>query len=110
MKTTTLFALIIALTALTTSGCFRNDRRTGEFSVPALQSQECLNVLTGKLQAAEGVEHVEADYSAKTLKVTFNGLKLSLKNIEIIIAEAGFDVNERPALESAKAALPPSCH
>lgn len=100
---------VIVLVVMAGTGCFRSDRRTVEFSVPALTSQECLNIVSGKLRANEGVEVVEANLAAGKLSVTFNGLKLAIKNIEIIIADAGFDVNDRPADEQAKAGLPASC-
>jgi copper chaperone CopZ len=107
-KNITMIALFaVALTA--TTGCFRNDRRTGQFDVPRLQTQECLTYLTSRLRAAEGVEQVDADFATGKVMVTFNGLKLALKNIEIIIADAGFDVNERPANEVARASMPAPC-
>lgn len=108
MKKIVLALSMISIFALFT-GCFRNDRRTGEFHVPMMQSEECLNYLSGKLRAAEGVEMVTADFAAQKVIVTFNGLKLALKNIEIIIADAGFDVNERPASPAAKAGMPAPC-
>lgn len=104
-----LFFLFLGLALITATGCFRNDRRTIEFTVPELKTQECLTYLSGKLRSAEGVENVEADFARQKVIVTFNGLKLALKNIEIIIAESGFDVNERPADEKAKASLPVPC-
>ena len=107
MKIIYTFFLVVAMFAV--AGCFRNDRRTIDFSVPTLATQECLSYLSGRLRANEGVEDVRADFETGTVTVTFNGLKLALKNIEIIIAEAGFDVNERPASEAAKAAMPAPC-
>jgi copper chaperone CopZ len=91
------------------TGCFRNDRRVGEFQVPNLTSQECLNYLSGKLRASEGIEDVKADFESRTVIVTFDGLKLALKNIEFSIAGAGFDVNDTPANPQAKAGMPASC-
>lgn len=108
MKSFLHITAFLAIMALFT-GCFRNDRRTGEFHVPMMQTPECLSYLSGKLGVAEGVEHVTADFATQKVIVTFNGLKLALKNIEIIIAEAGFDVNERPASPSAKASMPAPC-
>lgn len=77
--------------------------------MPGLTSQECVTIVSDKLRANEGVEVVEANLASGKLSVTFNGLKLAIKNIEIIIADAGFDVNDRPADEQAKAGLPASC-
>ncbi|HMO51400.1 MAG TPA: heavy-metal-associated domain-containing protein [Kiritimatiellia bacterium] len=91
------------------TGCFRNDQRVVTFNVPQMQAQECLNFLSGRLRGAEGVEDVRGDFTAGTVTVTFNGLKLALKNIEFIIAEAGFDVNDTPGAPDARAALPVPC-
>lgn len=107
MKIACIFFLVASLGLLT--GCFRNDRRTIDFNVPKLTTQECLAYLSGRLRANEGVEDVRADFTTGTVTVTFNGLKLALKNIEIIIAEAGFDVNERPADPVARATMPAPC-
>lgn len=107
MKIFILFAFCLSI--LTATGCFRSDRRTVEFNVPQLKSQECLTYLSGKLRSADGVEAVEADLERGAVTVTFNGLKLALMNIEIIIAEAGFDVNDRPADEKGKASMPIPC-
>lgn len=109
MRIIYVFFLVAGLAAATS--CFRNDRRTIDFSVPKMGSQECLTYLSGRLKANDGVEDVRADFQSGTVTVTFNGLKLALKNIEIIIAEAGFDVNERPANAAAQASptMPAGC-
>lgn len=111
MKHTNLLTISFSLILLTSlaTGCFRNDTRVGTFHVPALQSQECLNYLSGKLRGVEGVMDVQADFSTQTVTVTFNGLKAALKNIEFVIAGAGFDVNDTPASTSAKATMPAPC-
>jgi len=91
------------------TGCYRKDLRIGEFHVPQVTSQECLNILSGRLRGIEGVSDVTADFPSSKVFVTFDGLKSALKNIEFVIASAGFDVNETPAAPAAKAALPESC-
>jgi len=103
-------SLCLCLT-LALAGCFRNDLRTEEFHVPKLSGPECLNYLTSRLRGVDGVTDVQGDFSTKKLTVSFNGLKLAIKNIEIYIADAGFDVNERPGDEKARAAsgFPASC-
>lgn len=108
MKLTQL-VVIPLLAAGLFSGCFRNDRRIGEFHVAQMQSQECLTYLSAKLRAMEGVEDVEADFSTQTVRVTFNGLKLALKNIELNIADAGFDVDTTPGNPGARTNMPASC-
>lgn len=100
---------LLVFSALFAAGCFRNDLRTAEFHVPKLNGPECLSYLSGKLRAADGVMDIQGDFEDKKVTVQFNGLKLGIKNIEIYIADAGFDVNERPGAEAAKPAIPASC-
>ena len=108
MKINAIFCAGLLLTALCTS-CYRNDTRIGEFHVPVITSPECLTILEGRLRGVEGVESVTADFTTQRVLVKFNGLKAALKNIEFAIANAGFDVNETPAVQSVKAALPEGC-
>jgi copper chaperone CopZ len=95
--------------ALLCTSCFRNDTRVGEYHVPMMKSQECLNVLSAKLRGIEGVMDVQADFNTQTVSVTFDGLKAALKNIEFVIAGSGYDVNDTPGNPAAKAELPASC-
>jgi len=81
----------------------------GEYHVPKITSQECLNVLSAKLRGIEGVQDVQADFATQTVSVTFDGLKAALKNIEFVIAGAGYDVNDTPGNPTAKAELPATC-
>ncbi len=104
-----IFICTCIFASLLCSGCFRNDTRIGVYHVPNITSQECLNVLSGKLRAVEGVEDVQADFTTHKVSVTFNGLKAGLKNIEFVIAGAGFDVNETPGAAAAKEQLPATC-
>jgi hypothetical protein len=41
--------------------------------------------------------------------VTYDALKLGIKNIEYVIAGAGFDANDTPAPKEAREALPAEC-
>lgn len=109
MKKAIIFSCTCLLSVLLCTSCFRNDTRFGEYQVPKMTSQECLNVLSGKLKGIEGVEDVQADFSTGKVTVRFNGLKVALKNIEFVIAGAGFDVNDTPGNPTARAELPVSC-
>jgi copper chaperone CopZ len=104
-----LFICTCIFASLLCTACFRNDTRIGIYHVPNMTSQECLNALSGRLRAVEGVMDVQADFATQQVSVTFNGLKAGLKNIEFVIAGAGFDVNDTPGAAAAKAALPVSC-
>jgi copper chaperone CopZ len=94
---------------LTSTSCFRNDTRTVTYDVPALTSRSCSDSLQNALSMIDGVISAEANLEQATLTVTFDGLKLGIKNVEYVILGAGFDVNGNPGVASAKAELPPEC-
>jgi copper chaperone CopZ len=54
-------------------------------------------------------ESIEIDLSERTMVVTYESLRLSSKNIEHAIANAGFTANEIPADPEARAKLPQAC-
>ena len=49
------------------------------------------------------------DLTNRSVTVRYDSLRLSLKNLEFAVAEAGFDANNTPASEEAVKALPPEC-
>ncbi|HMP72951.1 MAG TPA: heavy-metal-associated domain-containing protein [Kiritimatiellia bacterium] len=100
--------LMVSLTFLST-GCFRNDTRTVAFHIPHLNAPECAEAVRIALGAMDGIYGAEADIPNRTLTVTFDGLKLGIKNIEFTIAGAGFDVEDTQGNPRAKAALPAPC-
>lgn len=106
MLATSLFGLSLMAGS---TGCFRNDIREVTFSVPQLAAPECADVIQNALASIDGVIGAEADLVNQQLTVTFNGLKLAIKNIEFVIAGAGFDVDQTPGVAGAKAALPAPC-
>lgn len=91
------------------TACFRQDRRTITVKVPQLSGPACLRPIEEAARKVEGVEHVSPNYEARTLDVTYNAMKLGIKNIEFIIAGAGFDANNTVAPAAARAALPEGC-
>lgn len=99
---------MVSLIAAST-GCYRNDTRTLVFDIPTLRSQACSDSLQNAMKMIDGVQTVEADLAQGKLTVTFDGLKLGIKNVEYVILGAGFDVNGSPGVASAKAQLPPEC-
>ncbi len=98
------FSLIAVL-----AGCYRNDTRILTFDVPGLKSEDCAAILQQAMGKIEGIEAAEADIGNRKLTVTFNGLKLATKNVEYVIAGAGFDVNDTTAPQQARNNLPEGC-
>jgi len=98
-------AMILALA----SGCFRPDRRTITVAVPQMSSPACYAIIVESLKGIEGIESAQPDYDARSLSVTFNGLRLAIRNVEYAIAATGFDANDLTGAPEAKARLPEGC-
>ncbi len=90
-------------------GCYRADRRTIVVQVPQMQSPACYAVIQEALKVVEGIENTRPDYERRTLDVTYNGLKLGIKNVEFVIASAGFVANDMQPPDDVRARLPEAC-
>ena len=106
--------LILALLGLLAAGCYRPDHRSITVSVPQMKSQDCATRIVdvfriGRPDKVDGIVSVTPDLAAKSVVVTFESLKLSIKNVEFAIASAGFDANDIPANAEARAKLPEEC-
>ncbi len=99
----------VAVTALLACGCFRQDVRTLVVNVPQMASSDCSKIIQGALSRIEGIVSAEPDLEKRTMSITYNSTKLSIKNVEFLIAGAGFDANDEPGKPDAKAALPAGC-
>lgn len=102
-------SLSTAAVLLLGSGCFRQDKRTITVKVPQLRSEACLRFVQDAVKPVEGIEHVTPNYEQGTLDVTYNAMKLGIRNIEFVIAGAGFDANDTKAPANVRAALPEGC-
>ena len=89
-------------------GCFRQDRRTITVQVPQVRNEDCLRLVQEAVKSVDGIEFV-TNSTPGTVDVTYNALKLGIRNIEFVIAGAGFDANETKAPPQARAALPEGC-
>ena len=65
--------------------------------------------IQGALSRIEGIVSAEPDLEKHTMSVTYNSTKLSIKNVEFLIAGVGFDANDEKGKPEAKAALPAGC-
>lgn len=95
--------------AFLTCGCFRQDVRTLVVKVPQMKSADCSKILQGALSRIEGIVSAEPDLEKRTMSITFNSTKLSIKNVEFLIAGVGFDANDEQGKPEAKAGLPAGC-
>ncbi len=105
---------LISLTLLlgilfTGTGCYRQDIRTVVFNVPQMGSPECIKIIQDGLSAVEGIQSAQPDLTMRTIAVTYNSTKLSIKNIEYVMTGVGFDVNESKARPGTREKLPAAC-
>lgn len=88
---------------------FRPDVRTITVQVPQMKSLDCQQRIQDALSKTEGVQTTTPDLALKKIDVRYDALKLGIKNIEYVIAGAGFDANDTPAPKDVRDALPPDC-
>ena len=102
---------VVALTTLllTCTACFRQDVRTITVNTPQLKSADCSKIVQDAFNQIEGVVSVVPNPQSGTVQVTYDSKVLAIKNIEFIIAGAGFDANDTQAPPDVKAALPEGC-
>ena len=88
---------------------FRPDVRVITVQVPQMKSMDCQQRIQDALAKTEGVQSTQPDLAQHKIDVTYDALKLGIKNIEYVIAGAGFDANDTPAPKEAREALPAEC-
>jgi copper chaperone CopZ len=101
--------LSVALAAVVS--CRKQDIRIARIHVPQMGSQTCVDRAVTLVRRIPGVQadRVMVDRERRDIAAPYDSLKLSLKNIEYALAKAGFQANDIPADEKARAALPESC-
>lgn len=102
-----LVACIVAV-----AGCRREDVRTVVIRVPGMKNKACAERITQALQETRyGVrmDSLQTNLESRTLILNYDSMLLSLKNIEFVVAKAGFAANEVPADKAAAEKLPPEC-
>ncbi|MCS6771143.1 MAG: heavy-metal-associated domain-containing protein [Kiritimatiellae bacterium] len=110
LRKTCLFAPAIGLAAILFAiGCFRQDQRTITIRVPQMRSPACYALIQEALKKIEGIKSTRPDYEKRTVDVTYDALKLAIKNIEFVIAATGFQANDIEPPPDARARLPEDC-
>ncbi len=102
---------VVLLLAGLFAACRMQDIREAELRIPALRTTECAVIVSNSLARTPGVmaDTMQVDYETGSVTLQYDSMILSLKNIEFVVADAGFAVNNVPANEQARAALPPGC-
>ncbi len=105
--------LTFSLLCLFAVSCRRNDFRTAIIHVPGMKNKACaemvVKVARRRSNGPEKSDNVRVNMDERTVVVTYNSLKHSLKNIEHDIAKSGFAANDVPADPRAREQLPSEC-
>lgn len=105
--------ILIGVVSLLMAGvsCRQHDFRTIVIEVPEMRNQACVKAIVKTLGTSPGLREnsVNFDVINRQITVTYDSLLTADKNIEFLIAKAGFAANGIPADKKAQAALPEEC-
>ena len=87
--------LLAFMGVLLGGGCRVSDVRELTINVPGMSAESDAETIRKALAPLNGVNKDQAvfDLKSHTIKVTFDSMVVATKNIEIAIAEAGYDAN-----------------
>lgn len=89
--------------ALWAAGCRQRDVRTVTIRCPQVQGSQAIERVSLALSATDGVVSGKVVIADGRVTVTYDSLKVALKNLEFTIADCGFDANDTPAAKSVPA-------
>ena len=94
---------LLALCVVLLSGCRVSDVREFTIRVPAMAGEEDVARIRKALAPLNGVNEEQGtfDVQKRTVTLTYDSMVVAHKNIEIAIAEAGYDANGIPAIRTA---------
>lgn len=104
-----LLGALVVGAVLLAGGCYRVEEETVTIAVPQMKSWDCGKLLLDQLTPVKGIQSAQPDIDRQQLLVTYDSTLIAVKNIEHLIAGAGFDANGVPASPEARAALPEGC-
>lgn len=100
---------VLVLAAGMACGCRQSDVRTYTCPVAGVKNAACEDVIREALKRTEGIFLDKLQFVPGAVVVTYDSMRLARKNIDAVIAEAGFTAGETPANPSAVTNLPPAC-
>lgn len=103
------YGLVILLVMLGVAACRQVDVREKTIAVPQMKNAACEKLVAAALVKTDGVFTNSIRVSTGQVTVTYDSMKLALKNLEYAIASAGLDAGTTPADPKARAALPAEC-
>lgn len=100
---------LLVISLLLSVSCRMRDIRTVIIDVPQLRGEECAQRLHALLASVDGVDGGKLVFEPGRITVTYDSMKLALKNLEYLIAGVGFQANATPANPEARQRLPERC-
>lgn len=96
--------LLFTVAVLFLGGCRVKDVREMTISLPGVQSEADLQKIRASLGSMVGVDQTSLrfDLAKKVLSLKYDSMIIAHKNIEITIAEAGYQANEIAPAPPAK--------
>ncbi|MFA7173191.1 MAG: hypothetical protein WC340_07215 [Kiritimatiellia bacterium] len=93
--------MILTLAVMVLCGCRIQDQRELAIKVPQMKTEADVIKVRTSLLPLRGIdlEHAKFDLAAQTVTLSFDSMVIAHKNIEIAIAEAGYDANEVGAIK-----------
>ena len=91
------------------AACRQADIREKTIAVPQMKNASCETIVVEALRKTDGVFADKIRAGGGQVTVTYDSMKLALKNLEFAIASAGFDAGTTPADPKAREALPADC-
>jgi copper chaperone CopZ len=99
----------VLLLACLVVSCRQKDIRTVTITCPQVKNVHCVRLVTEALAKTDGVLADSIKVDNGRVKVTYDSMKVAIKNLDFIIAEVGFDADDIPANAKAREALPAEC-
>lgn len=99
------------LAAVLLAACYRQVIQTIDVKVPQMRTDAAAGLIRGVLGGFDTniVLKIETDVSNHVVRVRYNSERGGRRNIEVAIADAGFDANDLPGDPERRKALPPEC-
>ena len=98
-----------ALAMLGVAACRQVDIREKTIAVPQMKNASCETIVVAALSKTDGVFADKIRAGAGQVTVTYDSMKLGLRNLEFAVASAGFDAGTTPADPKARESLPAEC-
>lgn len=100
--------LAVGLLVLGLASCRSQDIRTQTIRIPEVRTDVARAMVSNSLAQLEGVIGSSIRFENGAVIVTYDSMKLALKNMEFAIADIGFAANDTPANAAKQSALPAS--